>query len=122
MFSSNQVIKISGELNPTAIANVLKFIKSAYNEKWNCFKIAEDGTFILGNIYDLDKEDWEKFQFEYDDQTLGMIICNHLRGLKYHDDGWDFFDGSTYEGFICEDIEMTWATIQFKPFTTFYAK
>ena len=133
MFSSNQIFSLSGELNPNQIKNVLDFLKTMYDQKIKSFQITKDGGFALGWC-DEKEESWTKFQFEYDSETLALIICNHLKSADNPENPWEDYDGSCYDGFRVDVIEETFANenngvkdpfygiVKFTKYVKFYSK
>lgn len=137
MFSSNQIIKISGELRKEDILNALKFAMKAYgeepftrNEKPVAITYQEtnDGKYCLGFG---EREGWKNFPFSYNLEIIAEIIIDRLSNQKINDFG---YDGSYHKGFIMENIEQSFSheengiinpffgIVSFKPFTCFYAK
>ena len=137
MFSSNQTIKVSGELNKEDVLNVLTFAIKCYGENIFtrkekpvplAYQECEDGTYCIGVAHD---KGWTEFPFSYDLDIVASIICNKLSNQKVKDFG---YDGSYSKGFIMENIEDSldseengiknpfWGIVSFRPFTCFYAK
>ena len=111
MFSSNQVLKISGDLNHDkdlrdAIEFALK--KSDWhkcftrNEKpTKCvFQISDNGDFCIG--WGNAEYGWSEFQFDYDIDIISKIAEQHLRKQSVSGFGGG---GTNSHGFLMECID-----------------
>lgn len=105
MFSSNQLLDISGDLNESKLKSVLDFVVSVYGGEPNAYQITDDKRFVLGYIYK-DTEGWEKFQFDYDNVILSRIIYNHLNEGEIEYGDWD---GGYHKGFRVKAVEESMA-------------
>lgn len=143
MFSSNQIIKISGTLEEAEIKRVLDVILdiAGHERSWDgkridchyTYQISTDGAFCIGYRYNEPHDGWEDFQFGFDPNIVAKAIKNQLTKLKFPDT-WDGWDGSTEKGFLAENIENSFADekdgiknpwygiVKFSPYTCFYHK
>lgn len=131
MFSSNQKLVISGEMEN--LESVLRFAIELYEhgDCISCFQITKDGRFCIG--YGC-QEGWEKFQFDFDYHIVAEIIKKHLEKLPRAKSGYEGCDGSFYRGFIMKVIPETFADtdngiknpffgiISIEPYECFYSK
>ena len=141
MFSSNQVLEVSGKLNVDSIRNTLEFaLKLSGNfetftrkEKHSTcvYQITEDGKYCIGWAFDGVEKGWSEFPFDFDLDIISRIICQHLekQGVVYGE-----WDGSYGKGFVMRVIEETLACeeagvknpfygiVSFESYTCFYAK
>ena len=143
MFSSNQILEISGCLVHaneliTALEFALKFsgnLRSFQNEtKANIkcvYQITPDGRYCIGIAYDTPKAGWNEYPFDFDLSIISQIIIKHLekQSIKYSG-----CDGSYEKGFIMKAIPESLADetngikspfygiVEFKPYTCFYSK
>lgn len=140
MFSSNQVLSISGSLaDPDEIKEALKFALKV--ERGHLNKRSEDkivyqiagNKFCIGWFYDKPEEGWQKFQFDFDADIVSRIIQQFLAKQDWIKSGYEGADGSLEKGFImkCFSYEefnndeiknSDYGIVYFEPFTCFYAK
>lgn len=122
MFSSNQVLEISGSFGQlqTALEFALKM-----SENSNCvYQITEDGRYRIGKFFCKIKEGWNEFQFDFDTDIVSQIIIQFLskQDIYYEDEG----DGEYNKGFIMkaisEYVDDGYGIVEFKPFICFYSK
>lgn len=136
MFSSNQVLEVSGDLeHRDDLQNALEFAlkASGHNKpKSNIvYQITEDGRYCLGWAF-LDIPDgWHEYPFEFDVEITAKIIAKHLNKQSIRYSG---YDGSHNKGFLMKVIEESMASedggiknpfygiVEFSPFTCFYSK
>lgn len=133
MFSSNQVLEISGEFDQLepALRLAMKMANDYGKDKLG-YQITKDGKYCIGMVND--HGSYEKFQFDFDEHIVSEIIIQHLRKNPEKDSDWEYYDGSTYEGFLMKAIPETFADeengiknpffgiVSFEPFTVFYSK
>ena len=144
MFSSNQILKISGNLsdfNNEEIYNALEFALklsrnlenfTRKNEPSKCvYQITQSGKYCIGWAYNDVKDGWNEFPFDFDLNIISLIIAKHLKNQKVNRDIWD---GSYSKGFIMKAIPETlsdeyegiknpfYGIIEFSPYTCFYSK
>lgn len=135
MFSSNQVLEISGEFYQ--LQGALDFAIGYYEkeEKDLVFQITENGKYCIGwkpNDYSI--EGWENFQFDFDSEIVSKIIIQFLKKQKCKDSPYDYFDGGTNEGFLMKVLPQTFAEeengikdpfygiVSFETFVNYYSK
>ena len=143
MFSSNQILKISGCLEHSDdLYNALEFALKATGDLTRfshetkadvkcVYQITDDGKYCIGKSYGEPEEGWEEFPFDFDLNIISQIITKHLSKQEIKDGGCD---GSYEKGFIMTAIEMSFADekdgikdpyygiVKFEPFTCFYHK
>lgn len=143
MFSSNQILKISGCLTHSDdLYNALEFALKATGDLTSfthitkadvkcVFQITEDGKYCIGKAYGKPETGWNEFPFEFDLNIIAQIITKHLLKQEIKYGGWD---GSYEKGFVMTAIEKSFANekdgiktpfygiVKFEPFTCFYAK
>lgn len=135
MFSSNQILEISGEFKQ--LRRVLDFAIDYYQtqEKDLVFQITEDGKYCIGwKPDDGPTKGWENFQFDYDSEIVSKIIIQFLEKQKHKDSPYEYFDGCTDKGFLMKNIPETFSDeyegiknpfygiVSFETFTNFYSK
>ena len=143
MFSSNQILEISGCLaHKDDLYKALEFALK-YNDHLNSFthptktdskcvyQITEDGRYCLGWAWGEPKEGWLKYPFDFDLSIISQIIAQHLGKQDIHYDMWD---GSYEKGFLMKAIEESmgsevngiknpfYGIVEFSPYTCFYSK
>jgi len=141
MFSSNQILKISGPLDKEYISKSLEFALQCSGDYTNfirtenpakcVYQITEDNVLCIGWAWDKLGAGWNNFPFNFNIDILTEIVINHLSKQEIKDSGWD---GSYEKGFVMAAIERSFADekdgikdpyygiIKFEPFTCFYAK
>lgn len=143
MFSSNQVLEISGSLNHSNdLCNALEFalkvtedltaFSHATKADVKCvYQITEDRKYCIGKAYGKPEEGWNEFPFEFDLSIISQIIVKHLSKQEVKYGGGD---GSYEKGFIMRAIEHSftdekdgiqspfYGIVSFEPFTCFYHK
>ena len=92
MFSSNQILEVSGDLshsNDLYIAlefalkfsgNIDSFIRTDNPSKC-IYQITEDGRYCIGWAYEGIKDGWTEFQFDFTPSHIGRVyfLCPKLR-------------------------------------------
>lgn len=135
MFSSNQVLEVSGTFDQLAHALCFAINYCEENEKDLVFQTTEDGKYCIGwKPESGPAKGWQDFQFDYDSGIVAKIIIQFLQKQKYKESPYEYFDGSTNEGFIMKNIPETFSDeyegiknpfygiISFETFTNFYSK
>ena len=129
MFSSNQVLSISGTFDQ--LEDTIDFAFKLRNRTSNdvSYQITSDGRYCLGWS---DTRGWEKLPFQYDAGILAKIIEQHIKSIGRVEEGGA--DGSYDLGFKMDIIPLSLADekdgikypfyglISFEPFTNFYSK
>ena len=145
MFSSNQILVISGPLDDDTLNNALEFALkiSGYidlftreNNPTRCvFQITEDGKYCIGwqPYGKTTSPNWKDLIFKFDIDIISSIIKQHLKSQKgvCNETG----DGSYSPGFIMKVIddkyfrsefkgikEPFYGIVEFNAYTCFYAK
>ncbi len=141
MFSSNQILEVSGCLTHTnELRNALEFaLKASGNlpiftrpdRPTKCvYQITDKGSFCIGwSPFDAVevKKGWNEFHFDFDLDIISAIIIQHLKKQDFEHSGGD---GSYDKGFIMSaSIENDdavknpfYCIVEFRPFTCYYAK
>ena len=143
MFSSNQILEVSGCLSHNnELHNALEFaLKTSGNlsgftrndKPSKCvYQITEDGRYCIGwNCHDHIANGWNEFQFDFDLSIIAQIIAKHLEKQEVSRDMWD---GSYSKGFIMRAIpewlggehngikNPFYGIVEFSPYTCFYSK
>lgn len=146
MFSSNQVLEISGCLDHngelfSALEFALKFsgnLSSFNNEtKANIkcvYQITQDGRYCIGIAYGTPKDGWNEYQFDFDISIISQIITQFLKKHSIKASCPNYGDGAYAEGFIMKVIPESMASesngiknpfygiVEFSPYTCFYSK
>ena len=141
MFSSNQVLDITGSLDQ--IEQALKFaldfsghshhlVQSEIDRGCKTvFQITDDGKYCIGWGFREVPSGWYEYQFRPEISIISAIIRQRMADAKVIDDGCD---GSYEPGFRMKNIEGSFAEeksgiknpfygiVFFEPFTCFYHK
>ena len=137
MFSSNQILDISGSLDQ--ITSALNFAMAYSGElnhfsdaeqKRGCkivFQITEDGKYCIGWGFEEVPSGWTEYQFKPDSKIISAIIEQRLKEASTQEDG---LDGSYERGFRMRNIDHNtpgvensfYGIVYFEPYTCFYAK
>ena len=122
MFSSNQVLEISGSFGQLQSALEFALKMSGYSKY--VYQITDDGKYRIGKVYDKPKEGWNEFQFDFDTSIVSQIITHFLskQDINYVYE----VDGGYNKGFIMiaisEYVGDGYGIVEFKPFVCFYSK
>ena len=144
MFSSNQILEVSGSLTDrheleSALEFALKYSDNSKNiskeeNKRGCkllYQITEDGKYCIGWGFKTVPAGWIEYPFRFDIDIVSRIIRQHLESFPIVKGGGD---GSYEKGFIMKCIETSMSTekngiknpfygiIYFRPYTCFYHK
>lgn len=134
MFSSNQVLQISGELDAASVERALKFcldVAGVYHQTL-VWQALDSGEFCIGVQYAGDlsvPEGWNCFPISDDFDIAALTITKFLERQKFPRDCGG--DGSNDKGFLVKQITYedsghikNWmrGVIKFSPYTNFYHK
>ncbi len=143
MFSSNQKLEISGELNfGESLYQALKFGLERHGgyagysigQRRLIFQIVKD-KYYVGYIYHNMPvpEGWQEYQFDFSDFIVAQIIEQFLQKQEYQHE--DAGDGSYNKGFLMKAVpeyicfghdgeikNPIHAILVFEPYTVFYSK
>lgn len=137
MFSSNQVLEISGSFSELESALDFAINYSGYRSSFMCYQITEDGKFCIGWGNSDKKQpygNWKKFEFDYDSSIVSKIIIQFLEKHKYDENVYNWLDGSINTGFLMKSIPETFSEeengikdpfygiVSFEPFVNYYSK
>lgn len=128
MFASNQVLKISGDMQ--AIQGALDFALAIADFSGPIgWQVTEDNRFCIGkaNI----SSDWKPFDFSPGTKVIAAIIEDWISKQDMQPEG--NADGAYEKGFLMEAIESDYSDaspiknsflgiVSFRPYTNFYAK
>ena len=144
MFSSNQILEISGSLShrnelESALKFALKYSGEAKNMKQKeidrgcklLYQITDDGKFCIGWGFEEIPEGWQEYPFKFEIDIVGKIIRQYLGIFPKEENIWA---GAYEKGFIMKSIEESmsdeqdgiknpfYGIVYFKPYTCFYSK
>lgn len=144
MFSSNQILQISGNL--AQLESALQFaldyseqskhITKSERER-GCkvlFQITNDGRYCIGWGFGNVPSGWNEYQFDFEVPIVSQIIAQHIRKQPRPENEYDWADGSTSDGFLMKAIKdclyeereavinPSYCIVTFEPFINFYAK
>lgn len=137
MFSSNQILDITGSLDQ--ITSALNFAMAYSGElshfsdaeqKRGCkivFQITKDGKYCIGWGFEEVPDGWTEYQFKPDSKIISAIIEQRLKEIPIEEDD---LDGSYERGFRMRQIDVHsedaenrfFGIISFEPYTCFYHK
>lgn len=145
MFSSNQILEISGNLSDfDGLESALKFaLQYSGNDKnmkqeeidRGCklvYQITEDGKYCIGWGFQNVPKDWNEYPFRFEIDIVSRIIRQHLDSVSKVTKA--DYDGSYYKGFVMKAIKEYmgaeldgiknpfYGIVYFKPYTCFYHK
>jgi len=142
MFSSNQILEVSGDLSHSddlynalefalkASGNIDSFTRTENSSKC-VYQITEDGRYCIGWAFDGVTDGWIEFQFDFNLSIISQIILQHLSKQEVEQDIWD---GGYNKGFIMKAIPESmgnehngikspfYGIVSFEPYTCFYSK
>ena len=144
MFSSNQILEISGNLSlPNELESALEFALKYSGEDKNMsqeeidrgcklvYQITEDGKYCIGWGFESVPKGWLEYPFKFDVAIVSQIIRKHLEDFPIKR---EIFDGTYEKGFIMKSFgtctamekdgikEPFYCIVYFEPFSCFYAK
>ena len=132
MFSSNQALRISGDLRDEDIlVKSLQFalgLQLMGKQKVTCYQIEDNGTIFLGWGELVTDKNWVPFQWELSEKSLANFIIDNLRGKKPLNKDFGG-DGSHHDGYLIRNPEYfeppcgaKVALLAIEPFRCYYAK
>lgn len=139
MFTSNQLLSISGELSEMRVYNALVFalnlsgnLESFLEGNLRCvYQITDDNKYCIGWAYSTLQKGWKEFDFKFNLKDITKSIINHLSDQEIDEDVWD---GLYKKGFCMEAVPESmsdefdkiknpfYGLVSFKAFTCFYSK
>ena len=144
MFSSNQILEVSGSLSDqneleSALEFALKYSGNAKKMEKSeidrgrklLYQITEDGKYCIGWGVEDVPDGWTEYPFRFDIDIVSKIIRQHLADSPVEK---DILDGSYDKGFVMKCIEEWmgsehdgiknpfYGIVYFKPYTCFYSK
>jgi len=144
MFSSNQILEVSGSLShELELENALNFaLKCSGNSKnmeqkeidRGCkllYQITEDGKYCIGWGFAEVPNGWNEYPFKFDIDIVGKIIRQHLENFPLVRGGGD---GTYTKGFLMKRVEESmlhekngiknpfYGIVYFVPYSCFYSK
>ena len=136
MFSSNQVLSVSGELDIKYIKHCLSFVLQLAGYDYNnstsicTWQITEDGRYCIGWASGSIPNGWNAYDFAFDIDKISEIIYNHMSTV----DPYKANNCATCSGFVMNIIPETLAEqengivkpfyglISFMPYLCVYSK
>ena len=113
MFSSNQVLSVSGELDIKYIKHCLSFALQLAGYDYNSptsictWQITEDGRYCIGWASGSIPNGWNTYDFAFDVDTISEIIYNHMSTV----DPYKANNCAACSGFIMDVVLLhTWYT------------
>lgn len=144
MFSSNQILEVSGSLSHTLeLENALDFALkySSMSKNMNqkeidrgcklLYQITEDGKYCIGWGFGEVPDGWCEYPFRFEIGIVSKIIRQHLESFPISK---CFCDGAYEKGFVMKCIANSmsykengiynpfYGIVYFKPYTCFYSK
>ena len=146
MFSSNQILEVSGNLShidelETALDFALKY--SGYAEYMKkeksdrgcklLYQITKDGKYCIGWGNENVPKGWNEYPFRFEIDIVSRIIRQHLESFSISKEA-NYYEGSCDKGFVMKCIEEYmgseidgiknpfYGIVYFKPYTCFYSK
>lgn len=140
MFSSNQILEVSGNLgHANELYNALEFALKVSgniesftrtdNPSKCVYQITNDGRYCIGWADEKVEDGWNEFQFDFDLDIISQIIFKHLSKQEIEEDSWD---GRHTKGFVMRAIPKStgsacngirgpfYGIVEFKPYTCFH--
>ena len=136
MFSSNQVLSVSGELDIKYIKHCLSFALQLagydYDNSTSIFtwQITKDGRYCIGWASGSIPNGWNTYNFEFDIDKISEIILNHMKKT----DSYKANNCAACSGFVMDVIPETLAEqengiikpfyglVSFVPYLCIYSK
>lgn len=146
MFSSNQVLEVSGCLSHSnELELALEFALKLSGEDKNMrpdeiqrgckllYQITEDGKYCIGWGFGDVPDGWQEYPFKFEITIVSRIIRQHLENAPVNEGG---HDGSYEAGFHMKSVRESlgsfdertgikhpfYGIVYFEPFTCFYSK
>ena len=139
MFSSNQILEISGDMSQLPIALQFALDYSGKSEHMTpkeiergcklVYQIANDGKYCIGWGFKDTEEGWLEYPFDFEVDIVARVIAQHLHKMPTPDNGYGWADGDEKEGFLMKAIDFDdsiknpfFGIVSFEKFGCFYAK
>jgi len=141
MFSSNQVLEISGSMEqlPIALQFALDYSDHARamtprEKERGCklvYQIAKNGKYCVGWGFERVPNGWQEYQFDFEVDIVSRIIAQYLYKMETPESGYEWADGGDAEGFLMKVIDSSdgnniensfYGIVSFEKFNCFYAK
>lgn len=143
MFSSNQVLEISGSMDQLEAAIEFAMVYSGRKECFTrkddpakcVYQITEDGRYCIGWSFGETKEGWTEYPFDYDAKIISEIVRQHIKKAKKPFNEFEGYDGSSTVGFLLQEgpggknydewqavKNFFYCLVNIRPFWCFYAK
>ncbi len=144
MFSSNQVLQISGSLNQLekAIVFAMEYSgrKEIFTRKENpgkcVYQITDDGRYCIGWSYHKEaSEEWIEYPFDYDAKIISEIVSQYINKAEKPFNEFGGGDGSSKIGFLLREgpggetyeersrvKNNFYCIVNIRPFWCYYAK
>lgn len=136
MFSSNQLLSVSGELDIKYIKHCLSFALQLAGYDYNSqtsictWQITDDGQYCIGWASGSIPNGWSPYDFEFDVDKISEIIYNHMSTV----DPYKANNCAACSGFVMDVIPETLAEqengivkpfygiVYFRPYLCTYSK
>lgn len=111
MFSSNQVLEISGSLDQLKAAIDFAIAYSGHKECFTrrdrpakcVYQITDDGCYCIGWNYGEVEEGWTEYPFDYDAKIISQIVRQYIEKAEKPINEFEKYDGSTCVGFLLQE-------------------
>ena len=134
MFTSNQILQISGSLSnilelELAIDFALKF--SEYSSKKIVYQITDDGKYCIGWADENIPDGWHAYPFDFDIELVSIMIKQHLQSFfAVKKDFWDDYGKGFFMNCISDYMsdgtqgikEPSHGIVYFTAYTCYYAE
>lgn len=142
MFSSNQILEISGSLDQLEAAIDFAVM---YSGQKKCFtrrdrpakcvyQITNDGRYCIGWNFGKAKDGWMEYPFDYDAKIISQIVRQYIEKADKPLNKFKGYDGSSSIGFLLQQgagkTDDEWycvrdpyqCIVNIRPFWCYYAK
>lgn len=143
MFSSNQVLEISGSLDQLEAAIEFAMMYSGqkryFTRKDNpakcVYQVTDDGRYCIGWNFNGTKNGWTEYQFDYDVNIISRIVRQYIEKSEKPVNEFGDYDGISEVGFLLQEgpggktydersrvKENFYCIVNIRPFWCYYAK
>lgn len=141
MFSSNQIFKISGEMNQlsSALRFALEYSEHLLTPERRerggilVYQISSENKFCIGWGYESIPDGWNEFPYDFDVDIVSRMIIQHLENIPAPARGYDN-DGTIRKGFLMKKPKekpggdlygiknVFYCIVTFEPWEIYYSK
>lgn len=136
MFSSNQILDISGtfEQLEAALELALKIHGTNPDKDHLVWQATDDGRFVIGRIYNDKEEGWNEFQIDFTTEFAAKAIAKHVMSIPHEpydqDDGGFVKTGFRMKAFpetVLDKVRNgvkspSYAIVEFSQYALFYSQ